>query len=79
MAYLGIGYSGDEPNLLKNLVEQHKLWLSGDRQPKFFGTNFLVFYDSNTAREFVKKCIAATAPDTIVVFPMENSIDFHNY
>jgi hypothetical protein len=75
MAYIGIGYSGSDVNFLTVFVEKHRLWLQGDRQPRFFGTSFLLLYDSNTAREFAKKCIAAAAKDTITVFPMEKPID----
>ncbi len=75
MAYIGIGYSGDESDFLPEFVEQHRIWLKGDRQPKFFGKCFLILYDSNTAREFAKKCISAAQQDTISIFPMEKSID----
>lgn len=75
MAYIGIGYSGNDSDFLQNLVNQHRTWLNGDRQPRFFGKCFLILYDSNTAREFAKKCLAAAPQDTISIFPMEKSID----
>lgn len=75
MAYIGIGYSGDDSDFLPNFVEQHRIWLQGDRLPKSFGKCFLILYDSNTAREFAKKCITAAQQDTISIFPMEKSID----
>ena len=75
MAYIGIGYSGDDPDFLSNIVEQHRVWLQGDRQPKFFGKRFLMLYDSNTAREFAKKCLSAAPKDFISIFPMEKAID----
>lgn len=75
MAYIGIGYSGEDPDFLVHTVEHHRIWLQGDRQPKFFGNRFLILYDSNTAREFAKKCLAAAPRDTISIFPMEKPID----
>lgn len=75
MAYIGIGYSGDNPDFLSDIVEQHRVWLQGDRQPKFFGKRFLMLYDSNTAREFAKKCLTATTKEFISIFPMEKAID----
>jgi hypothetical protein len=75
MAYIGIGYSGSDTDFLQNLVNENSVWLKGDRQPKFFGKCFILLYDSNTAREFAKKCLAAAPQDTISVFPMEKSID----
>ena len=75
MAYIGIGYSGSDSDFLQDLVNQHRIWLKGDRQPRFFGKCFLILYDSNTAREFAKKCLAAAAQDTISIFPMEKAID----
>ena len=75
MAYIGIGYSGNDSDFLQNLVNQNRIWLRGDRQPKFFGKCFLILYDSNTAREFAKKCLVAAPQDTISIFPMEKSID----
>lgn len=76
MAYIGIGYSGDDQEFLTDFVERNLQWLQGDRQPKFFGKSFVVFYDSNTAREFIKKCLAATSADTISIYPMEKPLDY---
>ncbi len=75
MAYIGIGYTGNDSDFLKNFVEKHSIWLKGDRQPKFFGTHFLVLYDSNTAREFVRKCLDAANNNAISIYPMEKNID----
>ncbi|HEX2959271.1 MAG TPA: hypothetical protein VHO70_20720 [Chitinispirillaceae bacterium] len=71
MAYLGIGYTGENTEFLKQQVEIHMSWLKGDRLPRFFGAAFIVLYDSNTAREFAKKCQNAAENDTIVLFTME--------
>jgi hypothetical protein len=59
MAYIGIGYSGNRPAFLREFVAGHEAWLKGDRVPRFFGDSFIVLYDSNTAREFAKKCSKA--------------------
>jgi hypothetical protein len=75
MAYIGIGYSGPDEDFLTRFVEEHSAWLYGDRHPRFFGKSFLVLYDSNTAREFLKKCLKAAVRDTIVVYPMEKPLD----
>jgi hypothetical protein len=56
MAYIGIGYSGEQQDFLRDVVSRHSSWLKGDRIPRFFGDSFVVLYDSNTAREFAKKC-----------------------
>ncbi len=77
MAYIGIGYSGTDPDFLTNFVNHHKTWLEGDRQPKFFGKGFLILYDSNTAREFIKKCQQKAPRDTISIYPMEKPIDIN--
>ena len=68
MAYLGIGYSGSDPLFLRDLVNKHICWLKGDRLPRFFGDGFLILYDSNTAREFAKKCKEAAPDSTAVAF-----------
>jgi hypothetical protein len=73
MAYLGIGYTGENPDFLKNQVEKHISWLKGDRLPRFFGDSFIVLYDSNTAREFAKKCQNAANNDSIVLFSMDRA------
>lgn len=78
MAYIGIGYSGDDPEFLINFVNMHINWLKGDRPPKFFGKCFLILYDSNTAREFAKKCIGAAPENTISIYPMSRPIDKRN-
>lgn len=75
MAFIGIGFSGNDSEFLQNLVNEHIIWLRGDRQPKFFGKRFLILYDSNTAREFANKCLAAAPENTISIFPMEKPID----
>ena len=75
MSYIGIGYSGTDSDFLQDLVNRNRAWLMGDRQPKFFGKCFLLLYDSNTAREFAKKCLAAAPQGTISIFPMEKAID----
>jgi hypothetical protein len=79
MAYLGIGYTGENTEFLKQQVEDHKSWLKGDRLPRFFGDSFVVLYDSNTAREFAKKCQSVAAADTITLFTMDriNQINHH--
>lgn len=77
MAYIGIGYSGSDSDFLQNFVEYHRVWLNGDRQPKFFGKCFLLLYDSNTAREFIGKCLAEAPQDTISVYQMEKSADIN--
>jgi hypothetical protein len=74
MAYLGIGYSGSKPAFLTDLVNENQNWLSGDRIPRFFGNSFLVMYDSNTAREFAKRCKDADDENSVAVYPMERPI-----
>jgi hypothetical protein len=74
MAYLGIGYSGGKKTFLTDLTNEHQDWLKGDRLPRFFGDSFLVMYDSNTAREFAKKCKDADADNGVVVYPMDRPI-----
>jgi hypothetical protein len=74
MAYLGIGYSGDNPSFLRDQVDTHIDWLKGDRLPRFFGDAFLVLYDSNTAREFAKKCKDAAEENAVVIYPMERPL-----
>jgi hypothetical protein len=77
MAYIGIGYSGETPGLLRSVVLTHESWLKGDRVPRFFGDSFVVLYDSNTAREFAKKCKEAAEENTIIVYSMERSAPLH--
>jgi hypothetical protein len=70
MAYLGIGYTGNEPDFLKNQVNKYNDWLKGDRLPHFYGNSFVVLYDSNTAREFARKCKDSAEQNTIVLYSM---------
>lgn len=72
MSYLGIGYNGTKTSFLRDEVNLYMDWLKGDRLPRFFGDAFIVLYDSNTAREFAKKCKNNAEPGTILVYHMEN-------
>ncbi len=72
MAYLGIGYSGPEASFLREQVNKQIDWLKGDRLPRFYGDDFIVLYDSNTAREFAKKCKKADQNDALHIYTMEN-------
>jgi hypothetical protein len=74
MAYIGIGYSGNNAVFLRDIVSNNGSWLKGDRLPRFFGDGFVVLYDSNTAREFVKKCKASAEKNSITIYPMERPI-----
>jgi len=74
MAYLGIGYSGSKDGFLTEMVNNNIEWLRGDRLPRFFGNAFLVLYDSNTAREFAKKCKDADEENGIIIYPMERPL-----
>ena len=71
MAYLGIGYSGSESAFLREQVNRHIDWLKGDRLPRFYGDDFIVLYDSNTAREFAKKCRNADTGGGIHIYTMD--------
>ena len=71
MAYLGIGYSGPESGFLREQVNQHIDWLKGDRLPRFYGDDFIVLYDSNTAREFAKKCAGADPEKAVHMYTMD--------
>jgi len=71
MAYIGIGYSGTDGSFLHNQVNNHIDWLKGDRLPRFYGDDFMVLYDSNTAREFAKKCRAADVSGAVHIYTME--------
>ncbi len=75
MAYIGIGYSGPNNAFLRDEVDKHISWLQGDRRPYFYGDGFLVLYDSNTAREFAKKCEDEAASGEISVYSMGRPID----
>jgi len=70
MSYLGIGYNGPESTFLRDEVNKYMDWLKGDRLPRFFGDAFIVLYDSNTAREFAKKCKADSSAETISIYHM---------
>ena len=74
MAYIGLGYSGPQPAFLREFVEGHSAWLKGDRMPRFFGDSFIVLYDSNTAREFAKKCKDAAEKNSITLYPMDRPV-----
>jgi hypothetical protein len=74
MSYIGIGYSGESPAFLREFVAQQSAWLNGDRTPRFFGDGFVVLYDSNTAREFAKKCKETAEKNSITIYPMERPI-----
>jgi hypothetical protein len=74
MAYLGIGYSGSKKAFLTDIVNENLDWLSGDRNPRFFGDSFIVMYDSNTAREFARKCRDADDENGVIVYPMDRPL-----
>jgi hypothetical protein len=75
MAYLGIGFTGEDSSFLRSLVEENSSWLKGDRMPRFYGDRFIVLYDSNTAREFCRKCLIVAAENTVTVYPMDKPLD----
>jgi hypothetical protein len=70
MSYLGIGYSGPNDSFLHDQVNKEINWLKGDRLPRFFGNDFIVLYDSNTAREFAKKCCNADTSGAVHIYTM---------
>jgi len=70
MSYIGVGYTGTREKFLRQMVERHIEWLQGDRQPHFYGDSFIVLYDSNTAREFARRCAEASDQDSITIYPM---------
>jgi hypothetical protein len=74
MAYIGLGYSGSHPAFLREIVARHTAWLKGDRMPRFFGDAFIVLYDSNTAREFAKKCRDEAEKNTITLYQMDRPV-----
>jgi hypothetical protein len=74
MSYLGIGYSGSDQTFLRDEVNKYMDWLQGDRLPRFFGDSFLVLYDSNTAREFAKKCKKDAEADSLIIYNMERPV-----
>jgi hypothetical protein len=75
MAYIGIGYCGDDSPFLRNQVDINRKWLKGDRLPRFYGDCFVVLYDSNTAREFARKCEIAAGKNEICVYPMGRPVE----
>jgi hypothetical protein len=75
MAYIGIGYGGDDSSFLRNQVDKNRKWLNGDRLPRFYGDRFVVLYDSNTAREFAHKCEIAAGKNEISVYPMGRPVE----
>jgi len=75
MAYIGIGFSGEDDDFLREVVRQNHAWLSGDRVPRFYGDRFLVMYDTITAREFAKVCLGLAPEKTVTVYPMERPLD----
>ena len=76
MAYLGVGYSGPDERFLEDRVEENREWLKADRLPRFFGSAFVVLYDSNTAREFVRKCRGAAQEGSLSVYPMDRPYEY---
>jgi hypothetical protein len=76
VAYIGIGYTGTDEGLLRRVAQEHIAWLRADRMPRFFGDAFVVLYDSNTAREFVRECRRRAPPNTLCVYPMERPYEY---
>jgi hypothetical protein len=74
MAYIGIGYTGENAAFLREFVAHHAAWLKGDRMPRFYGEAFVVLYDSNTAREFAKKCQESAGKNSVTIYPMERPV-----
>jgi hypothetical protein len=70
MAYLGIGYEGEDPDFFHARVRECDTWLTAERTVRFFGDRFIVLYDSNSAREFVHVCLAHARTRDITVFEM---------
>lgn len=68
MAWVGICYEGDDAEFLTSMVDKYRSWLSGDRLPRMFGKNFILIYDSNTAREFLKKIKGDLEKGKIIVY-----------
>ncbi len=78
MAYIGIGYTGAGEEFLSAQVHHNAAWLKGERTVRFFGPRFIVLYDSNTAREFVRICTRQAAhPGEITVYSM-TAIEHYN-
>jgi hypothetical protein len=76
VAYLGVGYTGPDEHFLPDRVEENREWLKADRLPRCFGNGFVVLYDSNTAREFVRKCRQAAQPGELFVYPMDRPFEY---
>lgn len=76
MAYVGIGYSGENTTFLRDLADEHMAWLKADRLPRFFGDGFMVLYDSNIAREFIRKCREQAEPRALSVYPMDRPYEY---
>lgn len=70
MSYIGIGYIGTDGQFLREMVDRNTAWLKGDRQPRFYGDQFIIMYDSNTAREFAHRCRESAEQNEIVVYPV---------
>lgn len=68
MAWLGICYEGEEANFLPRVVEENHEWLKNDRIPRVYGSHFVLIYDSNTAREFLKKIKSQLKTGKITVY-----------
>jgi len=68
MAYIGIGYSGKEENALTAFFDRNREWIHGERRPRFFGSNFVILFDSNTTREIVRKLHTEFGSQEISVF-----------
>jgi hypothetical protein len=75
MAYIGIGYSGEDASFLQMMVDEHAAWLQGDRLPHLIGDRFLLLYDSNTAREFARKCFDRAQGKKISCYPVGRPIE----
>ena len=76
MTYIGIGYTGQTPRFLRDMVEEYADWLQGDRVPRFFGDQFVLLYDSNTAREFARKCLdRAGDGHGVTVYPVDRPVE----
>ena len=71
MSYIGISYNGTTEAFLRNQVDRYSNWLNGDRKPRFVNDSFVILYDSNTAREFVKKCTVDADKNSISVYTMQ--------
>jgi hypothetical protein len=75
MAYIGIGYCGEDASFLRHQVDINIKWLRGERLPRFFGDCFVVLYDSNTAREFAHKCEREAGTTDICIYPMGRPVE----